>query len=178
MSNSIQQLLETAWGERRKGNYEEARRLVQQAQENCSEEDFPTLGRIYHLYMQFEADHENYTEAMSWSQKSLSCYERTDDQDLVAHATRHLADLQRQVGREEEAEQHYRKVIRIYQEEKNTQKVKLANALRGFGLLLEQRGKVEEAINSWKEARNIYDHNHLQAGVDEADHKLSILLRE
>lgn len=171
----ITELLNEAWTRRREGKYDEAFSLVGEAHEICSEDDFNMLGRIHHLYRQFESDQNNYDQALKWSRKSLEYYQKTGDGIKIAHAMRHLADLQRQLGMDNEAEKNYQEAIALYKNNPDTQQTALANAFRGFSLLLEKRGKTQEAISSWRETKALYQSSELQAGVDEANERLEAL---
>ncbi len=59
----IEKLLAEAWNKRHVSDYNESRELVKKAHELCKDTDFNSLGRIFHIYMQFEYDHDNYAEA-------------------------------------------------------------------------------------------------------------------
>ncbi len=174
--SSIKKLLSEAWAKRGEEKYNEAQILVEEAHRLCNENDYNSLGRIFHVYMQFESDHDNYSKAIEFCKKSLSHYERANNLDSIAHSTRHLADLQCNLEKYAESEQNYRKAIDIYRNNPETHIGNLANALRGFGLLLEKNKKLAEAIDVWKETKELYASLHLQEGVDEADEKLKSLL--
>lgn len=175
-NSKIKQLLGDAWSKRREEKYDEARNLVKEAHQLCKDDDYNSLGRIFHVYMQFESDHGNYSKAVELSKKSLSYYKKSNNLDNIAHSTRHIADLQYQLGEEAESEQNYREAIGIYRDNPNSHIGNLANALRGFGLLLEKRGKIEEAIDIWKETKELYTSINLQEGVDEANERLKSLV--
>ncbi len=164
----IQDLLTEAWAKRRVADYEAAKALVTQAQELCSADDFASLGRIYHIYMQFEADHNNLEEAIALCEQSVANYKKTGIPAKMAHSIRHLADLKRELGLAKEAVQNYRGAVEIYREQGDTSPGNLANALRGFALTLELVGEEEEAKAVWQEAKELYQACGLQAGVDEA----------
>ncbi len=167
-STEIQDLLAEAWAKRRVADYLAAKSLVTQAQELCAANDYASLGRIYHIYMQFEADHDRLAEAINYCRQSVAYYARSGMPGKVAHSTRHLADLQRELGLGAEAVQHYRAAIAIYRAEKDTNPGNLANALRGFGLTLELVGEMEEAKLVWEETKDLYAACGLEAGVEEA----------
>lgn len=167
-SAEIQDLLAEAWAKRRAEDYLAAKSLVEQAQKRCAADDYASLGRINHIYMQFEADHGNLAEAIGYCRQSVANYARSGRPEKVAHSTRHLADLQRALGLGEEAVQTYRAAIAIYRALPDSNLGNLANALRGFGLALEVMGEKEEAKNVWQETRDLYAACGLQAGVDEA----------
>ncbi len=171
----IERLLQEAWALRREGDYTGARRLLEQAHALCSEDDHLSLGRIYHVYMQFEADHDRYSEAIVLSQKSVAQYRQSGSPDHIAHATRHLADLQSHMGRYAEAEQNYREALRVYREQPTTNLGHLANVLRGFALLLERQQNIDEAMAAWEEASELYTSLDLLEGVNEARDRLSAL---
>lgn len=175
--SSMEKLLTAAWAKRRVGDYEAARSLVAQAQQDCQDDDFAALGRIYHVYMQLESDHDQYEEAVVFSKQSVSYYEKAQLPNKLAHATRHLADLHQALKQWEASETHYRKALTIYRSDPNTAQGNLANTLRGFGSLLEQVGKKTEAIRIWEETQALYQACGLTAGVEEAKQHLDELLR-
>ncbi len=172
---NIERLLQEAWALRREGDYTGALRLVEQAHALCTNDDHLLLGRIYHIYMQFEADHDRYPEAIALSQKSVAQYRQSGSPDHIAHATRHLADLQFHMGRIAEAEGNYREALRLYREQPATNPGHLANALRGFALLLERLQNIDEAMAAWEEVSELYNSLDLQEGVNEARDRLSAL---
>ena len=176
MNNSkIEALLKKAWAKRREEKYEEARSLVEQARHICPKDDYNALGRIYHIYMQFESDHDNPSQAMGFCRQSINYYRQAGNQNRVAHATRHLADLQNRLGKEADSEDSYREAINIYRKSPDVHPGDLANALRGFGLILEKRGKITEAVAIWQETKDLYQNCNIQAGVDEASQRLAAL---
>ena len=167
-SAEIQALLKEAWARRRVEDYDRAKSLVAKARELCAMGDYASLGRIYHLYMQFESDHDELEEALRYCRQSVVYYAQAGLPAKVAHATRHLADLQRELGLGTEAVQNYRAAILIYRTQQNTEPGTLANALRGFGLALELVGDRGEAKTVWQETRDLYSAYGLQTGVEEA----------
>ena len=168
----IKGLLAEAWVKRREEKYDQARHLVKKAEEFCKADDYYSLGRIFHLYMQFESDQNDPIKALELCKQSLSYYKKSEDLQKIAHSTRHVADLERHLGHNSESECNYREAIDIYKSNPDTSKIDLANALRGFGLLLEKCKKVEEAITVWKETKELYQACNLQAGINEANQKL------
>ena len=173
---NIKELLEEAWVKRRDGKYHEARHLAEEAQKLCKDDDYNSLGRIFHVYMQFESDHNDPSKALELCQQSLAYYKKGGDPDKVAHSTRHIADLERHLGYVDDSERNYREAIGIYKCNPNTNKRNLANALRGLGLLLENGGNTKEAIAVWKETKELYLACNLQEGVDEANRILGSLI--
>ena len=169
------QLLKEAWDKRCSKKYDEAVGLLRKAQDLINEDDYDSLGRIFHVYMQLEHDQGHLSTALRFSQKSLEYYKRTEDSLKFAHSLRHVADLQREVGQEADSERNYREAIDIYRTHPKLNVGILANALRGYALVLEQRGKITEAISIWKKTKNLYKKCGVQAGVEEAEDKLESL---
>ncbi len=173
--SDLQQFLEDAWSRRREGNYEEARAQVLKAGEACRDDDYNTLGRVYHIYMQLEYDRDNFDDALVLCRKSVAFYEKSGDTDKIAHATRHLADLLCAVGNYAESESKYRDAIKLYDDSTLSHRGDIANALRGFAIVLEKGNKRQEAIAIWGRVRESYRECKLQAGVDEANQRLAAL---
>ena len=175
--SKIESYLREAWTKRREVKYDEARQLLTQAHRLCDEADYQSLGRIFHVYAQFESDHDRHEKALAFCQQSVMNYEKAGNPDRIAHSTRHMADLQRELGQDANAAGNYRAALVLYRENPHTDKVDLANALRGFGLLLEKRNKMEEAITVWQETKELYLACNLQDGVDEANLRLEALAK-
>lgn len=62
--SKIEELLEEAWTQRRVGNYKNARDLVEQAKLLTLDDDYNSLGRIFHVNAQFQSDHDNLPKAL------------------------------------------------------------------------------------------------------------------
>ncbi len=173
MTNSeIKKLLEEAWSQRRVGNYSESRILLEKAQNISGSDDYSALGRIFHIYAQFESDHDNPAKALEYYEMSLANYTREGNLDKIAHSTRHIADTLRSLRNYPESEARYREALAIYRDNTGTAIGNLANALIGFAETLEQRNKFAEAIAAWKEARVLYQECGIEEGVEMAKQKL------
>ncbi len=177
MSHSIEitEKLHKAWKLRQTKKYKEAKQLVDSAKSLCGPNDNIAFGRIYHVYMQLEYDQGHLLKAKDLCLRSLAYYKKNGNPIKIAHSTRHLADLQFKLGLLSEAEENYRLSIKIYKEDKEGSLGNLANALRGFGLLLEACGNKKEAIDVWKEARKLYAAHNIEEGVDEANERIKLL---
>ena len=173
--SKITLLLEEAWKRRREKKYEDARALLIKARGLCEDDDYNSLGRIHHIYMQFDYEQGNLSKALEVCHKSLAFYQMANNSDKIAHSTRHIADLQCHLGDDTSSESNYRTAISIYKDDPDTQAGDLANALRGFAILLERRGKRQEAISTWEEAKELYQAGNSRAGVDEAGRKIVAL---
>ena len=137
----MEELLSKAWSLRRVGKYDQARKILSKAQSICPADDYHSLGRIFHILMQFESDHQRYQEALPFCEQSLAYYQKANDLDRIAHATRHQADLERKLEKFALAESHYQACIKMYRKRDPIHAGDLANALRGYALLLESLGK-------------------------------------
>ena len=175
MTNEVQSLLQEAWAHRREGDYDQAGAVLEKAHALADDQDFKSLGRIYHIYAQFSADHDKYDEAVISYRKSLSYYEQSGDHAKVAHSMRHVADTLTQLGMLEEAERAYHTVLDIYGSLPSANPGNVANATASFARLLAEAGKLNEAITAWTETRALYSQIGFQAGVDEAEQRLAVL---
>ena len=174
-SENIHELLESAWSKRREGDYKAAKGLVNKAHGLCDDRDFEVLGRIHHIYMQLESDHDHLNEALGWSRKSQAYYRKSGNLDKLAHSTRHMADLQTRMDYLNEAEENYMESISIYRAQNQTYAGNLANTLLGYGELLIKTNRIDEAKSAWTEARDLYEKINLAAGVEDMNQRLSQL---
>lgn len=172
---NIKQLLRKAWELRGDGNYKASRQYLERALELCQPEDLNLLGRIYHIYMQHEYDHDNLLNALEYNKKSISYYTEAENHDKMAHAIRHRANLQYEMDQLEAAEANFIKALNIYRENNTTQTGDLANALRGYGMLLEKKTHFEKALKVWEEIRDLYQTEHYREGMVEAIEKIKQL---
>lgn len=90
----------------------------------------------------------------------------------LAHTIRHVADIQRGLNLLEPAQSHYAEALAIYRSEPTTDKLDLANTLRGFALLSQSIGDIPAAHAMWTEASALYKAVDVQAGVEEAERHL------
>jgi tetratricopeptide (TPR) repeat protein len=101
---------------------------------------------------------------------------RLEDNPLqLAHTVRHLGDIHQEAGRLDLAEPCYREALTIYQGDRRTAPLDLANTLRPFALLHESQGQTKPAIELWTKARDLYAAVNVQAGVDESAEHLTRL---
>lgn len=169
----ILNLLTEAWSHRSNGNYESAREALKKVHQMCDETDFLLLGRVHHIYMQFESDADDFDKALAFCQKALSFYKQSGDNNRIAHSTRHLADLLMEMGQEQDAEIHYKRAIDFYTSTDNNSSLDLANCLRGYALCLESLNKEIEAKQHWETVAELYGRLNLTEGVTEANQHLN-----
>jgi tetratricopeptide (TPR) repeat protein len=105
--------------------------------------------------------------ALELSKISLGYYEKSGNQQCIAHSIRHIADIQSGLKNDQEAEENYQKALSIYRENPETNTLDLANAVRPYGILLKKLGRADEARPLLLEAKKLYQEVGIQAGVDE-----------
>ena len=101
----------------------------------------------------------------------------------LAHAIRHLGQVNRRLGRLEEAERCYEEALALYEEggaaggpEGGTaHPVDHANAIRPMAALKEELGDVEAARRLWGRAAKLYGAAGVEEGVRECEARLSAL---
>lgn len=98
-----------------------------------------------------------------------------NDMGQLAHALRHVADLQRELGQYRSSESTASEAVTIYREHRGDASLDLANSLRVLALAQESLGQWPEAEESWREARLSYDAVGVLPGVQECDEHLARL---
>ena len=171
----ITQLLDEAWKTRGESDYEKGRRLVAEAAELCRHDDRESLGRVAHVYGQFERDQGNRERALHFYQEGHNHYVAGNHVEKAAHSLRHVADVRRDLADWEGAERDYRSAIRTYRNLEAMPTHSLANALRGFAILLERVGKNEEALRIFEEAHRFYLQVGNAPGIEEMARKVKDL---
>jgi tetratricopeptide (TPR) repeat protein len=125
---------------------------------------------------QIERDRRNIGAALKHYQIAVELLRKQDDPLALAHTIRHVADILRGEGNLEPAQRHYEEALAIYYAHETTPPLDLANALRGYALLMEQCGKNEEATMLWRQAHALYDQLEIGAGVTESQSHLAFLM--
>ena len=171
----IMTLLADAWKHRGAGQYQAAQELVRKAQALCADDDYNALGRIFHVYAQIESDHDRLQPALEYYQRSRGQYVTAKNADKIAHLTRHIADLQRELGNAGESEARFLEAIALYEANAQSREIDLANAYYGYALLLKNQHKNPQAIAAWEAASRLYQAGNLQMGVDEANRNIELL---
>lgn len=168
----IHSYLDKAWALRGVGNIMSSKKNLKNAQELCNEDDYEFLGRVFHIYRQYESDNNNYEKALQYNLKSLSYYKKANNLDRIAHSTRHLADLQVKLNEFDSAKENYEAAIKIYKESTDSNDLDLSNALRGFAELLELLGNLNSAIEIWNEVLIIYEMLQFEDGISEVKKRI------
>lgn len=93
----------------------------------------------------------------------------------LAHALRHVSDLDREAGRAEAALTAADEATALYRAAPEATHLDLANALRLSALAREALGQV--ATDLWREAGALYQDADVEAGVEEAERRLNLATR-
>ena len=174
-SENIKALLHEAWDHRVRSQYAAANECLEKARAICQVEDHLYLGRIAHIDRQIAADQKNWELAAEYGWKAIEYYKRAGDPLKIAHALRHQADIMCHMDCGIEAHTLYQKALDIYNKNKNTPPLDLANALRGYALNLVDMGHKEEARKIWEEVARQYASLGLTDGESEAQNWLDHL---
>jgi tetratricopeptide (TPR) repeat protein len=113
--------------------------------------------------------------ALRHYEEAVALYRAEGNPLKLAHTIRHVADIQRHVGNHRLAEGCYGETLHIYREHPETPPLDLANALRGWALLKEAVGEIEQARAQWQEAGKLYADVHVEAGVAESKRRMELL---
>ena len=171
----IAQLLDEAWRTRRDADYERGRRLVDEAAGLCREDDHESLGRAAHVYGQFERDEGNREGALHFYLEGYHHYVAGNHAEKMAHSLRHAADVRRDLEDSAAAERDFRLAIQMYRDLDPSPAHPLANALRGFAMLLERIGRNDEALRRFEEAHRLYMQVGNAPGIEEMGRKVKQL---
>jgi tetratricopeptide (TPR) repeat protein len=117
----------------------------------------------------------NYDAAIAHYQRATAIFREANYEQRMAHSSRHVGDILREHGRPEEAETYYAEALRVYRSLPQTPPLEVANALRGYALLKEHTGCIDEARQLWDEARTLYTLAEVVPGVEESQLHLAIL---
>lgn len=113
-----------------------------------------------------QARHERrYDDARSGYLAAVDVCRASGDARLLAHTLRHLGDIEREMGRNDDAEVHLVEALEIARRER-VEPLELANTIRPLALVRD-----DEAL--WREAHALYASVDVQAGVAEAARHLS-----
>ena len=176
MTDNIPALIKAGYLARREGRSADALREFSEAVALCRQGGTPRdLIEALKGLGQIERDMGRGDAALPLYVAAVKLCRKESDALLLAHTVRHLGDIHQDAGRFDDAEPCYREALAIYRSETATGKLDLANALRPFAILQEQRANKDEAIRLWSEARDLYDAVGVREGVEEATRRLAYL---
>ena len=175
MSNEVFEKINEARAFRKSGNQKSAMKTAELAMSLCRKSDFNSRGLVLAFLGQLQRDSDNFEKAIDLYNQALHEFTMAGSNFRIAHTIRHIADIQRHLGKFVQSEKNYEEAIIIYASSPDTNALDFANALRGYALLMENMQKIEKAKNTWKDARLQYEKSGIQDGVDECTERLSSL---
>ena len=113
-------------------------------------------------------------DAAEYYRRAVDAYDAAGEWMRGVHAARHLAEIELEAGRPEEASLRIAEVLLFFRG-REIPRLEMANALRVAALVDERRGFKDEARLLWSEARELYEREGVKDGVLEADRRLSRL---
>jgi tetratricopeptide (TPR) repeat protein len=176
MSEQVQELIHAGYQARRENRSKDARGLFVQAAELAEAAGDEGL-KVDALrgWANSESDLGRLDEASERYAEAVAILRKMDDPLRLAHAVRHLADVRRKQGRVDDARACYEETLAIYGGNAATAPLDLGNALRGYGLLLEDLGDRAKAKEVWEDVLRLYTEVGVQAGIDEATRRVAAL---
>lgn len=112
------------------------------------------------------------TAARSGYGRAADLARAAHEHGLLAHALRHLSELDRLGGDHAAALIAGSEAVALYRENPDAAQLDLANALRVSALALDALGRPHDAGSVWREARNLYAQLDVTEGVAECDSQL------
>jgi tetratricopeptide (TPR) repeat protein len=178
MSEISDNLLSRASQARREHRLTDAKRDLVEAVDLCRKFGTPAeLARALTGLGQIERDLHEIVAVREHYEEAVAIYRAEGDVLKLAHTVRHLGDIHRHEGHRGLAEPCYREALNLYRGDEHTPPLDLANTLRGFAILQDDVGEVEDARLLWTEARDLYSAVNVEAGVAESSRRLAILER-
>ena len=129
------------------------------------------LGKLGHVAL--DLDHPD--KARTLFGRSVAVAREAGDPLRLAHAVRHLGQVNHRLGRPESAGRCYEEALDLYDQAGTAHPLDHANALRPMAALREELGDVEEARLLWKRAAKLYRSAGVEEGVRECEAHLSDL---
>jgi tetratricopeptide (TPR) repeat protein len=175
-SHTSRELLAQAAQARRENHPEDANRLLTEAVALCRMDGAPgELAAALCALGQIERDLRSRDAALEHYEEAAAIYRAERDTPRLAHTVRHLGDIHRHDGRAELAGRCYREALTLYRADPQAPQLDLANCLRGYAILQEQRGDGAQARLFWREAGELYAAVNVEAGVAESRRRIDII---
>ena len=128
------------------------------------------LGKLGHVEQDDTAKLACYREAVVAAREC-------GDAMRLAHAVRHLGDVDRNAGRLQDAHACYDEALALYRGADSPPTLDFANAVRPMAILKARLGESEAAVVLWREAKELYAAVGIADGVEEAERWLARLGR-
>lgn len=129
------------------------------------------LARAARTAGRFEEARAGYGEAAATAR-------RAGDRSLLAHALRHISDMDREAGLATEALASAEEAEAIYRADALTPPLDLANVARLVAFASERLGRTEAASARWGEALQLYQRAGVEDGVLECRQHLQDLVQK
>ena len=128
------------------------------------------LGKLGHVAL--DQDHRD--KALTLFEEAVAVARETGDTLRLAHAVRHLGQVNHCLGELESAERRYGEALDLYQQAGDAHPLDHANALRPMAALRQELGDADGARLMWRRASELYR----TAGVEEGAHECEARLSE
>lgn len=126
------------------------------------------LAKIYFDLGRTKKSLESYKNA-------LTLAEVDSEEEQIAHITRHIADVECEIGDLKSSRSHYEKALSYYRNNVSKYSLNYANAIRGLAVLKEKTVEYSDAKKLWKEAKIIYEKLKIETGIKECMARLKKL---
>ena len=127
------------------------------------------LGKLGHVAL--DLDHPD--KARTLFKDSVAVAREAGDPLRLAHAVRHLGQVNQRLGRLDSAERCYEEALDLYDRAGTAHPLDHANALRPKALLREELGDAEGARLLWRRAAELYRAAGVEEGARECEAHLS-----
>jgi tetratricopeptide (TPR) repeat protein len=173
---AAQILIEQGRKARHERRPEDARSSFREALEQCGSDDDPRLVAELHAELAYveRALHDEQS-AEAHYRRAAEMFKVLRDPLRTAHNMRHLADILRETGKPLEAAPFYCESIEFFRKS-GEYPLQLANALRGLALMQCDLGDFAGSLQSWAEAKALYQMVSVDAGVAESRKRIEDLM--
>jgi tetratricopeptide (TPR) repeat protein len=169
-------LIEQGRKARQEHRLEDARSLFSEALKQCCGDDDPRLEAELHSELAYveRALHDEQSAEANY-RLAAEMFRTLRDPLRTAHNMRHLADILRETGRSHEAAPFYSESIEFFRKS-GEYPLQLANALRGLALMQGDLKDFSGSLQSWAEAKALYQMVSVDAGVAESRKRIDDLM--
>ena len=98
----------------------------------------------------------DYEEAAMHQRRAIALYRGAEDQERLAHALRHLADIFLDAGKVSDAEKPLSEALELYAALPDAAPLDIANAMRSEALRLWALGDEDASLVAWRAVRRRY----------------------